>query len=83
MTNPILLKSDCECKPTAISTQWARVREFLADVRELGRPEGGVAVILDACGLNEWLLKRLAEYGYPLYVHYLKQAVLIALHKPA
>ncbi len=39
-------------------------REFLAEVRELGCPEGGVAVILEVCGLNEWLLKLLAGYGY-------------------
>ena len=51
-----------------VSTEWARVREFLADVRGIGCPEGGVVVILEVCGLNEWLLKLLAEYGYPSVV---------------
>ncbi len=47
-----------------VGTEWKRVREFLTDAQELSCPEGGVAVILEVCGLNDWLLKLLTEYGY-------------------
>jgi len=46
-----------------VSTEWARVREFLAEVRDRSVPEGGFVAIVEVCGFNDWLLKLLAEYG--------------------
>jgi transposase len=46
-----------------VSTEWKRVREFLRDIQERSRPEGGFVAILEVCGFNDWLLKLLAEYG--------------------
>ncbi len=46
-----------------VSTEWARVREFLVEVRERSVPEGGFVAIVEVCGFNDWLLKLLAEYG--------------------
>ena len=46
-----------------VSTEWLRVRSFLEEVREMSVPEGGVVVILEVCGFNDWLLKLLAGHG--------------------
>lgn len=45
-----------------VSTEWERVRAFLAEVRQLAGEEGFV-VIVEVCGFNDWLLKLLSEYG--------------------
>lgn len=57
-----------------VSTEWKRVREFLDELRNQSVPEGGVAIILEVCGFNDWLLKLLAEYGY-------QQIVLVQAEK--
>ncbi|HWT80584.1 MAG TPA: transposase, partial [Candidatus Methylomirabilis sp.] len=46
-----------------VSTKWPQVREFLEDVRQRSIPEGGFVTIVEVCGLNDWLLKLLKEYG--------------------
>lgn len=46
-----------------VSTEWARVRGFLEEVRNMSVPEGGFIAILEVCGFNDWLLKLLVEYG--------------------
>ncbi len=46
-----------------VSTQWEKVRAFFADLAEKARPEGGFLAILEVCGMNDWLLKMLQEYG--------------------
>jgi transposase len=46
-----------------VSTEWARVRAFLAEVRERSVPEGGLVAIVEVCGFNDWFVKLLAEYG--------------------
>lgn len=46
-----------------VSTQWERVREFFAQLRERCAADGGFVAILEVCGFNDWLLKMLAEYG--------------------
>jgi len=43
-----------------VSTEWARVRRFLEEVRTGSVPEGG---FVEVCGFNDWLLKLLVEYG--------------------
>jgi transposase len=45
------------------STEWARVREFMEEVRKRSVPEGGVVAIVEICGFNDWFLKLLAEYN--------------------
>ena len=45
-----------------VSTEWERVRAFLADVRQQAGEEGFVAIV-EVCGFNDWLLKLLNEYG--------------------
>jgi transposase len=46
-----------------VSTAWPRVRGFLEEVRQASLPEGGFVAIVEVCGLNDWLLKLLAEHG--------------------
>jgi transposase len=46
-----------------VSTEWARVRHFLEEVRNMSVPEGGFVAIVEVCGFNDWLLKLLVEYG--------------------
>jgi transposase len=46
-----------------VSTEWARVREFMEEVRNRSLPEGGFVAIVEVCGFNDWFLKLLAEYG--------------------
>ena len=46
-----------------VSTQWARVREFMEEVRNRSVPEEGFVAIVEVCGFNDWFLKLLAEYG--------------------
>jgi len=45
-----------------VSTQWERVRAFLAEIRTKAGKAGFVA-ILEVCGFNDWLVKLLNEYG--------------------
>ncbi len=46
-----------------VSTEWPRVRKFLADIQKQSQAEGGFVVILEVCGFNDWLVKLLKEYG--------------------
>ena len=46
-----------------VSTEWKRVHAFFLELSERSRPEGGFVAILEVCGFNDWLLKRLEEYG--------------------
>ena len=46
-----------------VGTQWPRVRKFLADIQKQSRAEGGFVAILEVCGLNDWLIEMLKEYG--------------------
>ena len=46
-----------------ISTEWARVRKFLEELRQRSMPEGGFVAIVEVCGFNDWFLKLLMEYG--------------------
>lgn len=46
-----------------VSTEWPKVRKFLAGVRERASAEGGFITILEVCGFNDWLLMLLTEYG--------------------
>jgi len=46
-----------------ISTEWARVRKFLEELRQRSMPKGGFVAIVEVCGFNDWFLKLLKEYG--------------------
>lgn len=46
-----------------VSTVWAKVRAFLAEIRELAAQQGGFWAIVEVCGFEDWLVKLLAEYG--------------------
>jgi transposase len=46
-----------------VSTEWKRVRQFLEDIKKQSSPEGGFVAILEVCGMNDWLLRLLNEYG--------------------
>jgi transposase len=45
-----------------VSTEWQRVRAFLAEIRTKAE-KAGFVVIVEICGFNDWLLKLLVEYG--------------------
>jgi len=55
-TGDVLLKRQ-------VSTEWARVREFLEALKKQAVREGGFVAILEVCGFNDWLMKLLVEYG--------------------
>jgi transposase len=59
-----------------VSTRWAEVRTFLAELQERSAAEGGYVVIVEVCGFNDWLLELLKEYGA-------KDIVLLHPEKPA
>lgn len=46
-----------------VSTEWQKVRAFLAELRELATLHGGFCAIVEVCGFEDWLLKLLREYG--------------------
>lgn len=46
-----------------VSTRWAEVRAFLAEVQARSADQGGYLVIVEVCGFNDWLLELLREYG--------------------
>lgn len=46
-----------------VSTEWKRVRAFLAELCKTSQTEGGFIGIVEVCGFNDWLLRLLHEYG--------------------
>jgi transposase len=46
-----------------VSTEWEKVRAFFSDLAEKARSEGGFLAIVEICGMNQWLLEMLQEYG--------------------
>lgn len=46
-----------------VSTQWERVRKFLAELAAQAAPAGGFVAMLEVCGFHDWAVKLLAEYG--------------------
>lgn len=45
-----------------VSTEWAKVRAFLAELREQAKLHGGFCAIVEVCGFEDWLLKLFREY---------------------
>lgn len=46
-----------------ISTQWDRMRDYLADLQRRSAADGGYLAIVEVCGFNDWFIKLLGEYG--------------------
>lgn len=46
-----------------VRTDWIEVDRFLEWLRERSVPEGGYVAIIEVCGFNGWLVKRLARSG--------------------
>ena len=46
-----------------VSTRPERIEAFLAEVSSRAAPAGGFLAILEVCGFNDWLLKRLTQVG--------------------
>jgi transposase len=46
-----------------VSTNWLDVDRFLERLGERGEPEGGYVAIMEVCGFNGWLVKRLNRWG--------------------
>ena len=46
-----------------VSTEWAKVRQFVDWLRKEAAANGGFVAILEICGFNDWLVKLLHEYG--------------------
>lgn len=46
-----------------VSTQWQKVRTFLAELSEQSAQDGGWVAIVEVCGFNDWLLKELKAHG--------------------
>jgi len=46
-----------------VATGWLEVDRFLESLQDRCVPEGGYVAIMEVCGFNDWLLKRLARWG--------------------
>ena len=46
-----------------VATGWLEVDRFLESLQDRCMPEGGYVGIMEVCGFNDWLLKRLARWG--------------------
>lgn len=46
-----------------VSTNWKKVRAFLAEVQKESLVHGGYLAIVEVCGFNDWLLKELRAFG--------------------
>jgi len=46
-----------------VSTEWTRLRKFLAEVEELAEEHGGYVAIVEVCGFNDYLLAELKKHG--------------------
>lgn len=46
-----------------VSTRWASVRSFFADLETRSKSAGGYLAIVEVCGFNHWLLALLQEQG--------------------
>ncbi len=46
-----------------VSTGWYEVRQFFCQLRDDASPHGGYVVIMEVCGFNGWLIKRLPRWG--------------------
>lgn len=46
-----------------ISTDWQEVDCFLESLRQQGESEGRYVAVMEVCGFNDWLLKRLSQWG--------------------
>jgi transposase len=40
-----------------VSTQWSRVRTFLAEIQSMSSSQGGFMAMVEVCGFNDWLLR--------------------------
>ncbi len=46
-----------------VSTRWEEVDRFLASLQERGAEHGGYVAVMEVCGFNGWLIKRLRQWG--------------------
>ena len=46
-----------------VGTGWLEVDRFLESLLERGGSEGGYVAVMEVCGFNDWLMKRLARWG--------------------
>jgi transposase len=46
-----------------VSTKWEEVDRFLAGLRERAAAAGGYVAVMEVCGFNGWLIRRLERWG--------------------
>ncbi len=46
-----------------VSTKWEEVDRFLASLQQRGAEHGGYVAVMEVCGFNGWLIKRLEQWG--------------------
>jgi transposase len=46
-----------------VSTEWEHVDPFLASLQDGAAAIGGYMAVMEVCGFNDWLVKRLNQYG--------------------
>ena len=46
-----------------VKTEWDKVDAFLQKLQDQAAPHGGYVAIVEVCGFNDWLIKRLEKYG--------------------
>ena len=46
-----------------VSTKWDKIDQFLESMQEQANKGNGYVAVIEVCGFNEWLIKRLEQYG--------------------
>ena len=46
-----------------VSTKWEEVDRFLVSLQERAAEHGGYVAVVEVCGFNGWLIKRLTQWG--------------------
>ena len=46
-----------------VSTRWEEVDRFLESLQERGAAREGYVAVIEVCGFNGWLIKRLTQWG--------------------
>jgi transposase len=46
-----------------VRTKWVEIDQFLERLDQTSRPEGGYVAIIEVCGFNGWLIRRLESWG--------------------
>ncbi len=62
LTVCIRSEQGCVVQRRQVSTQWQDVKRFLDSLQERSSVHGGYVAVMEVCGFNGWLIKRLRQW---------------------